>query len=55
MRLKYKFCDCGFCPAIFDTRDEAVDFKHEHINNDTIGIDWTYKIRKIKAGWVVYI
>lgn len=53
-RIKYKFCDCGFCPAVFDTKEEAIDFKFQHMNRDTIGIQWTYRIRKLKAGWVVY-
>ena len=53
-RIRYKNCDCGFCPAVFETKEEAHDFKFEHMNSDTLGIQWTYSVRRIKAGWVVY-
>ena len=53
-RIQYKFCDCGFA-TIYDTKEEAHDFKFEHMNRDTLGIQWTYSVHEIKAGWVVYI
>ena len=50
MRVRYKD---DYSDAVFETKSDAVDFMWECRGNDRI-VAWSYKVRKIKAGWVVY-
>ena len=57
-RVKYLDCDCGFCDAIFDNKDDALDyaFRLRLRDRNGYGVGWgyDYTVAKIKAGYVVY-